>query len=89
MTNLQIQDQIKTQKAMLGEYVSRMNPLLPDCDPVNAKLFELHDICELKIDRLERSLAARQEVAKIQREKPSDGDLAEMYAEAYNAAEYD
>lgn len=60
MTTAEIAAKIAALKTMIGEYVSRMNPLAAADDEVNAKLCEMADAAEAEIDRLERTLAVRE-----------------------------
>lgn len=62
MTNSQIAVQIEVLNTMIGEYVSRMNPLAPADDMANVELCKLTDQALDEIDRLERTLAVRQTV---------------------------
>ena len=65
MTNEQTRQLIQVKKAMIGEYVSRMNPLAGDADPLNSLLMRLHDDCLNSIERLEKTLAVRAEAGVL------------------------
>lgn len=65
MTNDQIQERIKAHQAMIGEYVSSMNPLAGGDDPDNLELSDLLESCEAEIYRLTRTLEVRKAAAKM------------------------
>lgn len=63
-TTEQLKGELEAAKQMLGEYAMRMSPILGDSDPVNAYLCQQYEKCETKIDRLQRTLAVREEASR-------------------------
>jgi hypothetical protein len=61
----QLIDTLNAKRAMLGEYVIRMDLFLGDDDPVNAYLNAQFEQCEAEIERLERTLAVREEARQM------------------------
>lgn len=65
MTNDQIQERIKARQAMIGEYISSMNPLAGEDDPDNLELSDQLESCEAEIYRLTRTLEVRKSAAEM------------------------
>lgn len=65
MTSQEIISKIAANKYMLGEYVAQMDNTAGDDDPVNMKMSAMFEKCMDEIERLERTLAVREEAKKM------------------------